>query len=69
MKRLFRFIKALWRYTLYGNRVDFDVYVKRLEKCNACPNFNDANWTCKVCGCYMTKKAKMSTENCSENKW
>jgi len=67
--RLLRFIKALWKYILYGNRVGFSQYMVRLYMCERCACFREDNWTCGVCGCYVTKKAKMSTEKCPKSKW
>ena len=69
MKRVFRFIKAVWRYILYGKRVTFNQFVDRLDICRDCPNLKKDNWTCGICGCYLDKKTKMSTEKCPENKW
>ena len=67
--RVVRFIKALWKYIRYGKRVDFNVYVERLYECSKCDCLNKENWTCKSCGCYVDKKAKMSTENCPNDIW
>jgi len=67
--RIFRFIKALWRYIFYGKRVSFGLYVSRLYICDQCSNLNRDKWTCNKCGCYLDKKAKMSTEKCPDNKW
>lgn len=73
MRRVIRFIKALWRYILYGNKVSFTEYVNRLNICRDCielnPDINADRYTCKICGCYLTKKVKMSTEKCPKNKW
>jgi hypothetical protein len=69
MKRVFRFVKALWKYMLYGHRVSLWTYCDRLGKCNGCDKFRGGNWTCGVCGCYLDKKAKMNTERCPEGKW
>jgi hypothetical protein len=69
MKRLFRFIKALWKYILYGKRTTFEQFVSRLMTCENCPCMNREKWICEVCGCYLDKKAKMSTEKCPKNKW
>lgn len=73
MKRIFRFIKAMWRYIWFGHQVSFNEYVSRLDKCCKCDYFgSDTNadrWICKYCGCYLTKKAKMSTEKCPKDKW
>ena len=41
----------------------------RLYMCERCKDFKEDNWTCGVCGCYVTKKAKMSTEKCPKSKW
>ena len=67
--RIFRFIKALWRYIWFGNRVPFEDYVSRLKVCDNCTCLNRDKWNCDVCGCYVTKKAKMSTEKCPKDKW
>ena len=69
MKRILRFIKALWRYMLYGDRVSFDTYITRLNSCKGCKYINKEKWTCNNCGCYLVKKCKMSTEKCPIGKW
>lgn len=69
MRRFFRFLRALWRYILYGHRVDFDTYCNRLENCRMCEHFKESNWTCGICGCFLTKKAPMNTEHCPDGKW
>ena len=69
MKRIFRFIKALWRYMWYGNMVSFDTYITRLNSCKGCKYVNKEKWTCDNCGCYLVKKCKMSTEKCPTGKW
>lgn len=67
--RIFRFLKSLFKYLLFGKRVSFKIYVQRLTACSRCPYLNIENWTCGVCGCYMDKKAKMSTEKCPKGVW
>lgn len=69
--RIFRFIRALFRYAVYGHfkKTTFKNYVERLAFCSTCENMSKDNWTCKICGCYLDKKAKWSTEKCPENKW
>ena len=69
MRRIGRFIKAMWRYVLYGKNVSIGEYVERLDKCVGCQYLNKDKWTCGKCGCYLIKKAKMSTEKCPDNKW
>lgn len=67
--RLIRFIKALWRYILHGKKIDFHLYVYRLETCDKCEHLDSETWKCKICGCYLDKKCKMDTEKCPENNW
>jgi rubrerythrin len=67
--RIIRFIKALIKYMRYGHRVHIDEYVNRLTICKNCNNLDDEKWSCKKCGCYLDKKAKMNTENCPDDKW
>lgn len=69
MKRILRFLKSLWNYILYGNRTPLTIYADRLKICSGCDKLNNKNWTCNVCGCYITKKAKMDIEICPEDKW
>lgn len=69
MRRIFRFLKALWRYFLHGHRVEFGVYSRRIQCCSECSRLNKEDWTCGVCGCYLTKKAQMDTEECPEGRW
>lgn len=67
--RVIRFLKAIIKYIKFGKRVDIDCYIHRLTICKSCDKFDDEKWTCKNCGCYLDKKAKMNTENCPDNKW
>lgn len=69
MVRICRFLKALWKYILYGKRVSFHKFNSRLEECEYCDYFDERKWTCTKCGCYVIKKCKMSTETCPEKYW
>ena len=71
MKRVLRFLKSLIRYIFTGHyqNVSFDEYAKRIEICSKCDKINQHNYSCGVCGCYMDKKAKWSTECCELEKW
>ena len=69
MRRIFRFLKSLWKYILYGKRVSFEMYCTRLSCCEYCPFMDKEKWTCTVCGCYVDKKTKMSTESCPRYRW
>ena len=67
--RIIRFLKAIVKYIRFGQQTTIDVYIDRLTICKNCNNFDNEKWSCKVCGCYLDKKAKMNTENCPEDKW
>lgn len=67
--RLIRFLKAITNYILFGGRTSIDEYIDRLTICKDCKHFDDVKWSCKKCGCYLDKKAKMNTENCPDDKW
>lgn len=69
MKRIFRFIKSVCKYIIYGHRVNIYEYSIRIRECASCDDLNDDKWMCKICGCYVDKKCKMSTEKCPKNKW
>ena len=65
--RILRFILALVKYFFIGERVDRRLYDTRLEICAVCKD--RCGNKCCVCGCYLNKKAKWSTESCPKNKW
>ncbi len=67
--RIIKFLKAITKYILFGNRTTIDEYIDRLDKCKVCEYFDDEKWACRKCGCYLDKKAKMNTENCPDDKW
>lgn len=69
--RIFRFLRSLIRYAVYGHfkEVSFNEYANRIHICSQCENLNKEKWTCGICGCYLTKKAKWSTECCPIEKW
>ena len=71
IKTIFRFILALIRYAFFGHftNVTFEEYADRLSKCASCENLNKKQWRCKICGCYLSKKAKWTTEHCPQGKW
>ena len=57
--------------------VSKELYRKRLELCNSCPDRLKASneralaktSRCPLCGCFIYLKAKLSTENCPANDW
>ena len=67
--RVLRFMKALFKYMLFGKRVGFNLYVDRLRTCSNCTCLIKDSWICKGCGCYVDTKAKMSTETCPRQYW
>lgn len=67
MKRIFRFLKALIKYWLWGEEVSYEDYVNRLIECHNCEHRREG--LCGVCGCFLHKKARWSTEECPKKKW
>ena len=67
MIRVFRFIKALLKYILWGEQVTQLVYDERIAKCEKCKD--RCGRTCCLCGGYLSKKAQWSSESCPKNKW
>lgn len=67
MKRIFRFIKALYKYIKSGRKVSFNEFNNRISICTECDKRDE--YQCGICGCYLAKKAQWSTESCPQNKW
>lgn len=67
MKRIFRFIKALFKYILFGQDVSSDIHLYRYNICLSCKHLNGKK--CNICGCYVKTKTRWSTESCPINKW
>ena len=65
--RIFKFIIALFKYLILGDKVTADKYNDRISICNQCTD--KCGSKCCICGCYLNKKAKWSTESCPKNKW
>ena len=67
--RLIRFLKAIIKFIIFGKQTTINEYINRLSICKDCEYFNDKKWSCKKCGCFLDKKAKMNTEKCPDDKW
>lgn len=69
--RVLRFIKALWRWSIYGHYKTVSVrnYSHRLRSCCECWALDEENNTCKICGCKILIKAKWLTEECPRDLW
>jgi len=67
MIKVFRFIIALFKYIIWGDQVTNDKYISRIAICDVCSD--KCGSKCCICGCYLSKKAKWSTESCPQNKW
>jgi hypothetical protein len=65
--KLLKFVYALIKYIFTGTSVNASVYRERLSICNTCSHLK--NDQCNICGCYVKRKAKWSTESCPKNKW
>jgi hypothetical protein len=66
--KILRLIYAVYKYIIYGDTVNKVIYDNRISICNSCDFLVDGS-KCGVCGCYVRKKAKWTTEHCPKNKW
>jgi hypothetical protein len=65
-----RFIKALYRYARTGFKATPRAsYEERLLICSACPELDRKNDRCKVCGCFIKRKAMWKSEKCPKGYW
>lgn len=69
MKRLFRFVKALYKYMVCGNKIKLNDFTIRINFCRYCDYVDFEKYMCKKCGCYLLKKCRMSSEHCPIKKW
>ena len=49
--------------------VPSEVYKKRIDICKSCVKYFKLTGNCKVCGCFMKIKARVSQQYCPEEKW
>lgn len=64
------FVGALVRHAADGlARVDNETLSERLAVCALCEHRELSNWTCRLCGCYLTVKATWRSEKCPEGRW
>lgn len=70
MRRIGRFLKALFRWAVYGHfdTVPVSLYAARLRECGQC-GYLDGKECCSVCGCVVRVKARWTTESCPEGRW
>jgi len=77
--------RALLRWGKAGfSKVDEETYQERLATCRQCSHFVDpprkllykvmmikkpSEKICKLCGCFISRKAKLSTESCPDSRW
>lgn len=62
-----QFLKSMIEYVKQGHNLSQSQYNKRLVICEGCDR--QSNWFCKECGCSITIKARLSTEECPLKKW
>ena len=46
-----------------------DVYWDRIAICNGCERYDTPTKRCMECGCFLSLKAKLTTEECPLGKW
>lgn len=49
--------------------VPSDVYEKRISECKSCKYYSKILGNCKVCGCFMKLKARISHQHCPKYYW
>lgn len=49
--------------------VSEEIQEKRIEICKSCPKFSKITNQCKLCGCIMGLKVKLSAASCPLGKW
>ena len=64
------FLKAMTRYIQdKGRNVSQEEYKARLEVCNNCQFLEGNRCLHMKCGCFVTRKAKMRSQNCPIGRW
>lgn len=64
---LYRAVKGL--FSVKPSFVTEEVAQKRLETCYACPEYDPEGDQCRVCTCFCSLKAQLSTEKCPKGRW
>jgi len=52
-----------------GARVSEEIHQERYDICKSCPEFISLTKQCKLCGCLMNQKTKLSAASCPIEKW
>jgi hypothetical protein len=52
-----------------SERVDSEEFANRISICKSCPNLVRLTTQCKLCGCFMNAKAKLTLATCPIKKW
>ena len=64
------FIKAVGRHIQDGARkVSKEELEERLKQCDKCVFHKNNRCTHMKCGCFLTKKARLKSENCPIGRW
>jgi len=69
-QRIKMFMQTIYDWVKSGFKLEDELsQIMRLEMCKACPEFKKKSTQCKICGCVMSKKVKISSASCPLNKW
>jgi hypothetical protein len=63
-----KLLTAVKDRVIKGRDTTTEEYKQRMDICEGCDRRTE-NWTCKECGCFLTIKAKWSTEACPLGNW
>jgi len=70
LKKITMFFSTMIAWAKNGFKlVEEQTSAARFEICKACPELQKETNQCKVCGCFMVKKVKVSGASCPLNKW
>ena len=68
-KKIGMFLSTALKWARNGFKLEeAQVSERRLKICEACPELTK-DYQCRVCGCLMKKKTKLSGASCPLNKW
>jgi hypothetical protein len=58
-----------WHVAYPSKKVSEEIFTKRYEICQACPEFIKLTDQCKKCACFMKLKARLNNAVCPIGKW
>lgn len=74
MKKLLRYLGSRvrlvwWKLRGWKTLVEDAIFEVRIDSCNECPNRDEENDECRLCGCPIMAKTVLASEKCPVDKW